>query len=395
MSRHRHRLDLIDVLRRAGDASRAELAEAANLSRATVSGLVSELVAEGVVTERADEESAPGATGRRPTRLSLTNTLGYVVGVDFGHTHLRVALADLSSTVLGERELAVDVDRSAAEALDAAARLVDELLDDAGVERDRVVGVGMGLPGPIDRETGVVGSSVILENWSGVKAAAELEERLGLPVRVDNDANLGALGELTFGAARGARNVVYVKVSSGIGAGIVIDGEVFRGSSGAAGELGHVIVDPGGLLCRCGNRGCLETVVASGPLVRLLRTTHGPDVTVADVVEGARSGDVACRRVLADAGRSIGQALATICNVFNPDRLVIGGELSVAGEPLLEGIAESLRRYALPAVLEAAQLRQGVLGARAEVLGAVRLVVADTAGVDSARLVAAGASSAG
>jgi glucokinase-like ROK family protein len=391
VSRHRHRLDLIDVLRRTGDATRAELAEAAGLSRATVSGLVSELVADGLVTERHEENGSAGATGRRATRLSLASGLGHVVGVDFGHTHLRVALADLASTVLGERDLAVDVDRSAAEALDAAARLVGELLDAEGVDRGSVVGVGMGLPGPIDRETGVVGSSVILENWSGGRAAAELEARLGLPVRVDNDANLGALGELTFGAARGARNVVYVKVSSGIGAGMVIDGQVFRGSSGAAGELGHVIVDPGGLLCRCGNRGCLETVVASGALVRLLRTTHGDGITVADVVEGARTGDVACRRVVGDAGRAIGQALATICNVFNPDRLVIGGELSVAGEPLIEGIAESLRRYALPAVLEAALLCQGVLGARAEVLGAVRLVVADTEGLRSERLVTASA----
>lgn len=387
MTRERHRLEIIDVLRRRGAASRAELAAGTGLSRATVSGLVGELVADGVVAEREDEH-ANGTTGRRPMALALSAAAGHVVGVDFGHTHLRVALADLSSHVLGERETAVDVDRSAAEALDAAADLVGELLEVCDVPREHVVAAGMGLPGPIDRDTGVVGSSVILENWSGLRPGPELEGRLGFPVRVDNDANLGALGELTFGAARGARNVVYVKVSSGIGAGIVVDGEIFRGSSGAAGELGHVIVDPGGLLCRCGNRGCLETVVASGALVRLVRTTHGPAVTVGDLVEAARSGDIACGRVLGDAGRAIGQALATICNVFNPDRLVIGGDLSLAGEPLLDGIAESLRRYALPAVLEAAQLRQAVLGARAEVLGALRLVTADTEGIPSSRLLA-------
>src|SRR5256885_1635491 len=150
---------------------------------------------------------------------------------------------------------------------------------------------------------GLVGSSAILPGWIGVAAGAEMRARLDLPVMVDNDANLGALAEAAFGAGRDAGDLIYLKVSSGIGAGLILNGRLYRGSTGLAGELGHVLVDPDGIVCRCGNRGCLETVAATGALVDLLRRSHGEDLTVQAMVDHAQAGDAGCRRVIPDAGR--------------------------------------------------------------------------------------------
>ena len=377
--RERNRAEVIDVLRRERLASRADIARLSGLSRTTVSSLVTELQESGLVVE-ADVEipAGPSANRGRPgVLLALEPSAGTAIGIDFGHSHVRVAIADLSSRVLAERERAIDVDHAAGAALDSAAELVEAVLDEAGGDRGRVLAVGMGLPGPVDRATGTVGSSVILPGWSGLRPAAELEARIGLAVRVDNDANLGALGELTFGAAVGARDLVYLKIASGIGSALVLGGHLHRGATGIAGELGHVIVDPQGQVCRCGNRGCLETVAAGPALAALMRHSHG-DLDVGGLIGLTDSGDLGARRVVSDAGRSIGRVLADVVNLVNPELIVVGGELSTSGDSLIEGISESIRRYALPAAAEAVRVRAAVLGDRAEVLGALALVIGDT-----------------
>jgi predicted NBD/HSP70 family sugar kinase len=239
-----------------------------------------------------------------------------------------------------------------------------------------VIGAGMGLPGPVKGE-GTVGSSAILPGWIGMTAAAEMRRRLEIPVMVDNDANLGALAEAAFGAARDAGDLIYLKVSSGIGAGLILNGRLYRGSAGMAGELGHVLVNPDGIVCRCGNRGCLETVAATGALVDLLRRSHGDELSVPQMLELARAGDAGCRRVIHDAGRALGQATATLINVLNPEMLVIGGELSAAGDLLLDGMRETIARASLPEASRGAEVVSGVLGERAQVLGALALVVSE------------------
>src|SRR4051795_2097277 len=317
-----NRARLVDALRRAGTASRADLARATGLSRSTVSSLVADLHERGVVAERGDDRSRAGRPGML---LALDPSAGAAVGVDFGHSHLRVAVADLSSTVLAERLEALDVDHRADEALDRAVELVGAVLAEAGVARDRVLGAGMGLPGPIDRRTGTVGSSVILPGWAGVRAAEAMSARLGLPVLVDNDANLGALAEIAVGAGRGLDDVVYVKMASGIGAGLVLGGRLHHGATGVAGELGHVQVRADGAVCRCGNRGCLETVAASGALMESMRGAHGP-LTVPALLGLAAAGDLGAGRILEDAGRAVGSVLADLCNHLNPEAIVVGGE---------------------------------------------------------------------
>src|SRR4051794_17207222 len=374
--RLRNRARVVAELRSAGTASRAELARRTGLSRTTISSLVADLQTAGLVAE--GEAGGDGGPGRPGVLLTLKPSGGALLGIDFGHTHLRVAIADLSSNVLAERHRALDVDRAAQTALDAAAKMVDEVLEETGSDRTRVVGVGVGLPGPLDATSGKVGSTVILPGWAGLQPAAELERRLELPIVVDNDANLGALAEHAVGAGRGVPDVVYLKVASGIGAGLILGGRLHRGASGIAGELGHVLSSPDGLVCRCGNRGCLETVAAAPALLDLLRSSHSHDLAIPDLLRLAADGDLGVRRVFTDAGRSIGRALADLVNTVNPGLIIVGGELSAVGDPLLDGIRASIERYALPAAAAATEVVPGVLGDRAEVLGAIALVASDT-----------------
>src|ERR1700754_1367423 len=320
--RRLNRLRVIRALRDEGMISRAEIARRTGLSRSTVSSLVADLQADGLVIERPGHARAEAPGGARPPiLLSFDASAGAAVGIDFGHSHLRVAVSDLASTILAERKLPLDTDHDAQEGLELAAEMVTDALSDAGVPRTAVIGAGMGLPGPIEQSGGTVGSSAILPGWIGMTAASEMRRRLDIPVMVDNDANLGALAEAAFGAGRDAGDLIYLKVSSGIGAGLILNGRLYRGSAGLAGEIGHVLVNPDGIVCRCGNRGCLETVAATGALVDLLRRSHGEDLTVPEMLEHARAGDVGCRRVIHDAGRALGQATASLINVLNPEML--------------------------------------------------------------------------
>jgi glucokinase-like ROK family protein len=369
---------VIRALRDEGTISRAEIARRTGLSRSTVSSLVADLQADGLVVERPEPGSAHGQQGGRPPiLLSFDASAGAAIGIDFGHSHLRVAVSDLASTILSERREPLDTDHDAQQGLELAAEMIADALTDAGVPRSAVIGAGMGLPGPIEQSAGTVGSSAILPGWIGMTAATEMRRRLDIPVMVDNDANLGALAEAAFGAGRDAGDLIYLKVSSGIGAGLILNGRLYRGSAGLAGELGHVLVDPDGIVCRCGNRGCLETVAATGALVDLLRRSHGEDLTVEAMLEAARAGDLGCRRVIHDAGRALGQVVATLLNVLNPELLVVGGDLAGAGDLLLDGVRESVGRAALPEAARRAEVVAGVLGDRAQVLGALALVVSE------------------
>ncbi|HEY8581718.1 MAG TPA: ROK family transcriptional regulator [Capillimicrobium sp.] len=371
-------LRVIDVLLEEGVASRADIARRTGLSRTTVSSLVADLVERGLVSERepVDGRDSAGA-GRPPVLLALDRSAGAAIGIDFGHSHLRVAVADLSHALLAEAVREMDVDDSASDDFAAAVELVDQVLAEAGIPRDRVISVGMGVPGPILHATGTVGSGAILPGWIDVDAGEEMQRRLGLPVVVDNDANLGALAEAMLGAGRGARDILYLKVASGIGAGLVIDGRIYHGAGGTAGELGHLLVDEEGQVCRCGNRGCLETVAAAPRLLEQLSRTHGAGLRLEDVVALAEGGDPGCQRVIADAGRHIGRAAAMCCNLLNPARVIVGGDLSAAGDLLLDPLREALRRYAIPAAAEAVTVAAGVLGEQAEVRGAVALAIGE------------------
>jgi predicted NBD/HSP70 family sugar kinase len=372
-SLHRANLErVVRAVRLAGSLTQAEIARGTGLSAATVSNIVRELRDNGTV-----QVTPTSSGGRRARSVSLSGDAGIVVGVDFGHSHLRVAVGNLAHQVLAEQTEPIDVDASAAQGFDRAEQLVGQLIATTGIGPDKVIGVGLGVPGPIDVASGVLGSTAILPGWGGINPREELAGRLGMPVHVDNDANLGALGELVWGAGRGVKDLAYIKVASGVGAGLVINGQIYRGPGGTAGEIGHITLDESGPVCRCGNRGCLETFTAAGYVLDLLRSSHGPDLTVPKMVRLARDGDPGCRRVIADVGRHVGMGVANLCNVLNPSRVVLGGDLAEAGEVVLGPIRESVARYAIPSAARQLAVVPGALGARAEVLGALALVLSE------------------
>ena len=357
-----------------GPLSRAELARSTGLSATTVSSLVNEMLAAGQLRETRTGRPHKGGSGRPPLLVELATPPGGVVGVDIGHGHVRVAAAGPTGEVLAEDVRGLDVDAAGTPTLDVAAAMIREVLGDAGLEPAQVHAIGMCVPAPLDRGTGMV-STGILPGWHGVNPAAELERRTGAPVIVDNDANLGALAEVRHGAARGHHDVVYVKLASGVGSGLVLGGRVHRGATGMAGELGHVRIGEEGEVCRCGNRGCLETRVSARSLLRALQPAHDEQLSIARVLELERGGDAGVRRVLSDAGATIGRALADLSNHLNPSMVVLGGPLGSA-ESVLDGVRRAVDRYAQPATAEALRVVPGELGERAEVVGAVTMAVA-------------------
>ncbi|MFE9562978.1 ROK family transcriptional regulator [Streptomyces sp. NPDC006487] len=372
-SLHRANLErVVRAVRLAGSLTQAEIARSTGLSAATVSNIVRELKEAGTV-----EVTDTSAGGRRARSVSLSGDAGIVIGVDFGHTHLRVAVGNLAHQVLAEESEPLDVDASWVDGFDRAEALVGRLVEGIGIGRDKVIGVGLGVPGPIDLESGTLGSTAILPGWAGINPRRELSQRLGVPVYVDNDANLGALGELVWGSGRGVKDLAYIKVASGVGAGLVINGQIYRGPGGTAGEIGHITLDESGPVCRCGNRGCLETFAAARYVLPLLQSSHGPELTMERVVELARGGDPGCRRVITDVGRHIGSGVASLCNLLNPSRVVLGGSLADAGELVLAPIRESVGRYAIPSAARQLSVLTGSLGGRAEVLGALALVLSE------------------
>jgi predicted NBD/HSP70 family sugar kinase len=383
LARHqRTPAQLLGAIRDLGGVTRADLSRLTGLSRSTVAHAVAALLADGLIAEREPEGSPAGQRGRPAALLTPSRPAGHVVGIDFGHAHVGVAVADTAGQVLAESRLGADVDHHADEVLDTSARMTRDLLSQAGVPLSQVAAAVAGLPGPLDPQTRALRPPAILAAWAGRDAAHELATRLGLPVQVANDADLGALGELRYGAGRGRRDFVYVKASHGVGAGLVLGGRIYRGAAGIAGEIGHTSLPDATEWCRCGNRGCLETVVSLGPLRRRLARTGIPPAA-------GRAGWPAIRlqqntlavRVLAEAGRILGRALADLCNCLNPEAVILGGEIGTAGPPLVAGVRESIDRYAQPGAAEAVQVLAAGLGTRSELMGAVALAAGQVAGL--------------
>ncbi len=388
--RELNRLRVVDALRRHGTLSRADIARITGLSRSTISTLVADLHSRGFVIERADADDGPRAPalGRPPVLLRLDPSAGIAAGVDFDHTHVRVAVSDLSRTVVAEGVEDLDVDHDAHRSLDIAVDLVRRALAEAGVEEDRLLAVGVALAAPVDQVDGRLYESAILADWTGIDVAGELRSRLGVPVHLDNDANLGALAEVTLGAGQSARTAVYVQLSSGIGAGLIVDGRPFRGATGTAGEIGHVTVDEDGDLCRCGNRGCLETLASGPALLKAVEERRGSPVTLTEVIELAAGGDGEVLAVVEQLGRCVGRVVGQICDVLNPEMVVIGGDLSAAGELLVGPLRDTVMRIALPPTTRRLQVVAGELGDRANVLGALALAIAQSEQAVAARIAA-------
>lgn len=376
--REMNRQRVLEQLSRRGPLTQADLVHHSALSRATISSILAELREGGLIEDVAAEDvSAPGAArrsrGRRATLVTLAPPPGYAAAVDFGQQHVRVAVAALAPRILTERVIPYDTPRSGRDALDTAAALIAELLPEAGLEREQLSRVVLGVPGPLDPASGALQSGVILPGWTPIDPAAELQQRIGIPVTAENDANLGVLGEVAFGAGKGLRDVVYVKIATGIGAGLVLGGRLHRGTSGIAGEIGHREVRKDGLPCRCGGRGCLETVVRVPQLLADLQRHYSAEVTLPRLVSLVHAGDSIATETMMRAGQEIGRVVAPLCDALNPAAVILGGQLGSVGEPLLHGVRDSIDHLAQPGAAAAVTVLAGALGERAEVLGALAL----------------------
>jgi predicted NBD/HSP70 family sugar kinase len=352
-----------------GSLTQAELSRQTGLSTATVSNIVRELLDRELVTT-----SQVTSSGRRAIAVSLVGSGAVAVGIDFGRRHTRVVIASPGCTVIAEDAIETDLEQDSRGRLDAAATLLARTLVKADRTRASVLGVGVGIPASIDLRSGTAAETASLREWFGVSEKA-IATRLKLPVFLDNDANLGALAEVTWGPHIGTNNLVFVKIATGIGAGLILNGVQYRGSIGVSGEIGHMPIDDHGMPCRCGNRGCLETVASTRIMLELLGRAPVPSATPADIVRNGLAGDRPTLRVIDDGGFAIGRSLATIANLVNPDTFIIGGPLAGLGDLLLDPIRHGFNRYALPVVAESTVLAVSSLGDKAEALGAVSLVL--------------------
>lgn len=369
--------ELFDLIREHGQVTRPGLATLSGIPRSTVNQSLEQLFREGRIVEIEAESKRPGSGRGRPATVVRAVAAGAAVAaIDFGHRHVNVAIGDAFGEPTDVESVALDVDLQAQESLDLAASMLALLRERHQVSE--LSAVVAGIPGPLDLQSGRVCSPTILSGWVGLAPAEELERRIGTPVHVENDALLGAYGELMRGAGRGYRDFLYVKASHGIGAGLVVGGQPYRGGTGLAGEIGHTLLAGRSELCRCGNRGCLEAVVSvPGVRAQIAHTRPGSDPDAVDLEQ--LGSDPIAARVLTGAGRILGQALADLVNLLNPTAVVIGGELGSTDGPFVDGVRESIRQHAQPATADAVDVVPALLRNRAELTGALQLAAVTAA----------------
>ncbi|WP_129667521.1 ROK family transcriptional regulator [Phytoactinopolyspora endophytica] len=361
-----NRRRLLAVLQDGRAISQAELARLTGLAPATISSLVRTLSAEGelVVSEGI-------ANGRRSRLVELSpQRRRYGIGIDLGRTHVRVVVGTEIGDVLAEATAALPDRHHADVAMDAITSLVDAVREQAGLEADQIMVVAMGVPAPVDAATGAVTEAAILPPWVGFPLRERLHDALGRPVVVENDADLGAIA---LARQTGIDDsLVFVKVASGIGAGVAINGQLLRGHSGAVGEIGHLALDPGlSMVCRCGRRGCLETVSSAESIRIALSSALDSDLELADVVRLVREGNPVAVRILDEAGEMLGRGLGWLAMIVNPAEIALGGPLLAVGDAWLRPVREGFRRAVLPGVAAQTRLTLSPLGERTVAVGAL------------------------
>ena len=369
---------MLTALRERGAMSRAELARYVRVSPSTISAVVQELAADGLIVGTGEPPAhppeQPPRTGRPGLRLTLNPGAGTVAGVEFGFRRLRVELCDLAHNMIGSRACDLPEDHASADGLAAARRLLDEALAAAGLPHGTLIGAGVSLPGPVRQHPDVIKPSAILPGWRGV-TGRDIEAALGVPVSIDNDSNLAALGEHVWGAGQDCTDCVTIKFHNGIGCGLFVNGTLVRGAAGGAGEIGHTTVDERGPLCRCGKRGCLDSYAAVPAILDALAPQYGP-LTITALLGLLASRDPGAVRVVSDAADLVGRALATACNLLAPQRVIVVGPMAEAGEVVLGPIRAALARNIAPN--EPPEVVLGALGTRHTALGAIALALGES-----------------
>jgi glucokinase-like ROK family protein len=372
---------VLDLIRfTPGGISRAGIAKQIGLSRAAVSTIVNDLIGTGIIR---DAKQRTRTSGRPRTLLEVDPDAGYIIGIDMGATHMRIILTNFGANAIAEKEILINIASGPDHCIERANEMVQEILLDNNLSLPMVAAIGVGVPGPIDSEAGMVIAPPIMPGWDRFPIRDTLEKLWGRPVSVNNDAELGALGEWAYGAGRGARDLAYIKVGTGIGAGLLIGGRIYRGSTGSAGEIGHLTMDNDGPLCTCGNYGCLEAFSGGHAIAKRARESIKQDLSTQmnryaseelsakSVASAAQRGDLVAQQILEDAGEHLGVAIAGLVNIFNPDVIVVGGGVAKTGDLFLEPVRKAVAQRSLPAAAENLRITTAVLGRRSSSLGAV------------------------
>ena len=363
--------EILVLIRSGAVATRTEIGRATGLSRTAVAARVDRLLNEGLVTEL----QGGAATGGRPAaRLAFHAAGGAVLAASVGVSRTSLAVCDLTGVVLAQDSLRIRVSTGPEAVMRAVGDRLAKLLGEAGVDPVRVRGIGLSVPGTVDSAAGCSVGVPVLPGWAGVPLVPALTARFPVPVRVDNDVNVMAIAERH--ARPQVRDLLVVKVSTGIGAAVVSDGELRRGAGGAAGEIGHTQVTCGpGVACHCGNVDCLEALASGSALIRDLTAAGRRVETVSGVVELVQAGDAEAVRLVRIAGRRIGEVLAGAVNLLNPAVVTVGGDLVGAYEPLVAGIRESIFKRAVATATQTLRIEPGALAGRSGVTGCAILVL--------------------
>lgn len=399
--RELNRLLILNCVREAGPLARVQIAQQTNLSRTTVSNIIDTLLQEGFVREGDLLDAAP-AGGRRAMLVHFNADAGHILGVDVGRTHLAMLITNLEAEIVARRSGPFEMEQGPEVCLPQLIAELRAFVEDSGIPWDHIVGIGLGIPGPLDMQQHKLSSPPGMPSWDNVDVWQAIRQAFNVPLYLDNDANMGALSESRCGAAIGSNYLAYVKVGTGIGAGLIFNDRIYRGQGGSAGELGHVTLDENGPLCYCGNRGCLETLAGAHAIVEdarrglslasrqqagevlsppALAARNNIDIT--DVIQAAQSSDAASLAALERAGERLGVAIAGLINLFNPSHVIIGGGVARAGELLLDPLRRAASSRSLPAAWKGTHILSGQLDDTAVALGAASLVIDAAFGVST------------
>ena len=380
--------EVIRALRRQGRISRTEISNITGWSKAKASQEIRSMVDKGYLVE-VGEGASQG--GRKPGLLKINDQLGYIVGIDIGATSLELALADVTGKILQRRSDAADVRAKAESVLMRCIELTLEMTEAQGCSPEQVLGIGVGVPGPVDFSRGVLVAPPLMPDWENFLIRDFFKDTFkSAYVVVDNDVNIMALAEQRLGGGTGVDHFIFVKIGTGIGAGIISNGRIHRGADGCAGDIGHICVDKKGPLCTCGNVGCLEAMSAgpaitakaleasrngNSPVLSQMRESNGGTLRPEDVNAACREGDQSALDIIRASGQMVGETLASLVNFFNPSHIFIGGGIANFGNHLLVAIRRAVLQRSLPLATTHLSISFSRLGSDAGIIGAIALAL--------------------
>lgn len=366
-----NRLLILNYIREQKTLPRSDLARYTGLSRTAIGNIVDELVREGIVMQ---EDHRTG-DDRRTMLLSFNARAGYVLGGTLGREHLTMLLTDLIGTPLQRLDIPFSTADGPEEGLPRLSKTLKAFVTEQHIEWKEIIGIGLGIVGPLDPLLQSTTAPTPFSGWAGVTIRPSLEKNLSLPVYLDNDGNMGALGESRYGAGRNEQDMIYMKVGSGIAGGLILNDQLYRGCAGTAGEIGHIPVVFNGMLCHCGRYGCLETVAGKQGIFQEAQRSSPRVTTMTQVIEAASEGDPGCIHALERAGNYLGFALASLVNSLNPCLIVLDGSTMQAGEMILSPLRATLEAHSLQVPFSHARVTLAEQSGLAMPLGGVATVL--------------------